>query len=389
MRAIAMFPTEKKIRLVDRPSPPLEGAEQARIRMLEVGVCGTDHEIARFEYGSPPPGEPYLVMGHESLGEVVEVGSTVSNLKPGDLVVTTVRRPCGEPECRPCHHNRPDFCVTGAYTERGIMRRHGFMTDEVVDLASNMHLVPPEIADIAVLTEPLTIAEKALIELDSVLVRMPWVNPAKEEKRGLNAVVLGAGPVGLLGALALLVRGFDTWIYSRESASSPRAAWVEKIGARYIESGKLPVGDLAKQVGNVDLIYEATGSAALAFAALPAIGKNGVFIFTGVPGHKTPVTLEAERIMRDLVLQNQLIYGTVNAGPSAFDASIRDLGKFNARWPGPVRELITGHFPPEQITDVLSPDHGGIKNVIRFGTPIGAAVGAKAAAASAKGGARV
>ena len=388
MRAIAMFPTEKKIRLVDRPSPQLERAEQARVRMLEVGVCGTDHEIARFEYGAPPPGEPYLVMGHESLGEVVEVGSAVSNLKPGDLVVTTVRRPCGNPECRPCHHNRPDFCRTGAYTERGIMRRHGFMTDEVVDLAENMHLVPREIADIAVLTEPLTIAEKALIELDSVVGRMPWVNPAKEAKMGLNAVVLGAGPVGLLGALALLVRGFDTWVYSRESASSPRAAWVESIGGRYIESGKVPVGDLGKQVGNVDLIYEATGSAALAFAALPAIGKNGIFIFTGVPGHKAPITLDAEPIMRALVLENQLLYGTVNAGPPAFEASIRDLGKFNERWPGPVRELITGHFPPEQITDILSPDHGGIKNVIRFGTPLGAAAGAKGAAAQAKGGAR-
>jgi threonine dehydrogenase-like Zn-dependent dehydrogenase len=372
MRAIAMFPTEKKIRLVDRPSPRLEGDDQARVRMLEVGVCGTDHEIARFEYGAPPAGEPYLVMGHESLAEVVEVGSAVSNLEPGDLVVTTVRRPCGKLECRPCQHNRPDFCVTGAYTERGIMRRHGFMTDEVVDQAINMHVVPRAIADIAVLTEPLTIAEKALIELESVLVRMPWVNPAKEEKRGLNAVVLGAGPVGLLGALALLVRGFDTWIYSRESASSPRAAWVDRVGARYIESAKLPVGDLAKQVGNVDLIYEATGSAALAFAALPAIGKNGVFIFTGVPGHKTPVTLNAEAIMRNLVLGNQLLYGTVNAGPPAFEASIRDLQLFEARWPGPVRELITGHFPPEAITDVLS-GQGGIKNVIRFATPSGVA----------------
>ena len=389
MRAIAMFPTEKKIRLVDRPAPRLEGDDQARVRMLEVGVCGTDHEIARFEYGMPPTGEPYLVMGHESLGEIVEVGSAVTNLKPGDLVVTTVRRPCGKPECRPCQHNRPDFCRTGAYTERGIMRRHGFMTDEVVDLAENMHIVPREIADIAVLTEPLTIAEKALIELDSVVGRMPWVNPAKEAKMGLNAVVLGAGPVGLLGALALLVRGFDTWIYSRESASSPRAAWVESIGGRYIESGKLPVGDLGKQVGNVDLIYEATGSAALAFAALPAIGKNGIFIFTGVPGHKAPITLDAEPIMRALVLENQLLYGTVNAGPPAFEASIRDLGKFNARWPKQVRELITGHFAPEEITDILSPGHGGIKNVIRFGTPIGVAAGAKAASAQAKGGARV
>jgi len=369
MRAVAMFPKERQIRVVDRPSPKLEGDDQVRLRMLDVGVCGTDHEIAHFEYGTPPAGEPYLVIGHESLGQVVEVGKAVSGIKPGDLVVTTVRRPCGQPECRPCKHDRPDFCRTGAYTERGIKGRHGFMTDEVVDLAKNMHVVPRALADIAVLTEPLTITEKALNELDSILTRMPWVNPKKEESRGLNAVVLGAGPVGLLGALALLVRGFDTWVYSRESATSSRAAWVESVGARYLESGKLPVGQLGKQVGNVDMILEATGSASLSFAALPSIGQNGVMVYTGVPGGTVDVTIDAQRIMRDLVLENQLLYGTVNAGPGAFDHAIRDLAKFDARWPKQTRALITGRFPPETIGDVLSGGKDTIKAVIKFGAP--------------------
>ena len=366
MRAVAMFPAEKKIRVVERPAPVLKGDDQVRLRMLEVGVCGTDHEIARFEYGTPPAGEPYLVIGHESLGEVVEVGKAVSGIKPGDLIVTTVRRPCGRPECRPCEHRRPDFCRTGAYTERGIKGLHGFMTDEVVDEARNMHLVPRAIADIAVLTEPLTIAEKALNELAPVLTRMPWIDPTKEEKRGLNAVVLGAGPVGLLGALALLVRGFDTWVYSREDAKSARAAWIESVGGHYIQSSTLPVGQLGKQVGNVDLILEATGSAALSTAALPAIGENGVMILTGVPGGVAEVSIDAQRIMRDLVLENQLIYGTVNAGPLAFKHAIEDLAKFEARWPKQVRALITGRFPPENIGDVLA-GKDAIKSVIKFG----------------------
>ena len=189
-----------------------------------------------------------------------------------------------------------------------------------------------------------------MIELDSVLTRMPWIDPARAETRGMNAVVLGAGPVGLLGALALLVRGFDTWVYSREAATSARADWVKRVGGRYICSADLPVGELSKQVGNVDLIYEATGAASLAFAALRAIGSNGIFIFTRVRGHTAPVSLDGEAVMRDLVLENQLLYGTVNAGPPAFDAAIADLAKFEARWPGPLRELITGHFPPEAIT---------------------------------------
>lgn len=366
MRAVAMFPTEKKVRLIDRPQPKITRDTEVRLRMLEVGVCGTDHEIARFEYGTPPSGEPYLVMGHESLGEVVEVGKGVTSLAPGHLVVTTVRRPCEG--CRPCRHDRPDFCRTGTYTERGIKGHHGFMTDEVVDEEKNMHIVPRGLADVAVLTEPLTIAEKGLIELESILLRMPWIDPTKREL-GMNAVVLGAGPVGLLGALALLVRGFKVWVYSRESAKSGRANWIERIGGNYICSEELPVGQLSKRVDNVDLIYEATGSAALSFAALPAVGSSGIFIFTGVPGHKTPVTLEGEAVMRNLVLKNQLIYGTVNAGPPSFDNAIADLAKFDARWPGPLRELITGRYPPEAVNDVLGGKPGAIKSVLQFGTP--------------------
>ena len=191
----------------------------------------------------------------------------------------------------------------------------------------------------------------------------------------MNAVVLGAGPVGLLGAMGLLVRGFKTFVYSREPASSERAAWVEKVGAQYICSSDLPVGNLQKRVGNVDLIYEATGSAGLAFAAMPAIGVNGIFIFTGVPGRETEVTLDGQKIMRDLVLGNQVLYGTVNAGPPSFDHAIADLAKFEARWPEQVRALITGHYPPEKITEVLGGEKGAIKAVIRFATPSAAKTG--------------
>ena len=238
--------------------------------------------------------------------------------------------------------------MTGAYTERGIKGRHGFMTDEVVDLAKNMHLVPRGLADIAVLTEPLTIAEKALNELDSVLTRMPWIDPTKEEKRGLNAVVLGAGPVGLLGALALLVRGFDTWVYSRESASSPRAAWVESVGARYIESATLPVAQLGKRVGNVDLILEATGAASLAFAALPAIGKNGIDDLHRRPGgqERRHPRRRADHARPGAREPAALRHG--QRRPAGVPARHRRSGRSShVRWPKQVRALITGRFPPE------------------------------------------
>ncbi len=149
--------------------------------MLEVGICGTDKEICRFEYGTPPEGSDYLIIGHESLGEVVEVGPAVEYLKAGDLVVTMVRRPCTHPECRPCRTGHQDFCSTGDFTERGIKGRHGFMAEYVVDEAEYMHVVLPACREVAVLVEPLTIATKALTQALKVLQRLPWFDPDQLE----------------------------------------------------------------------------------------------------------------------------------------------------------------------------------------------------------------
>ena len=138
MRAVAVFPDTRRIAVVDdQPAPAIAAPTEARVRLLDVGVCGTDREIARFEYGTPPPGASRLVLGHESLGEVVEVGSAVAGVQVGDLVVTMVRRPCPHDRCRPCRAGRQDFCVTGDFTERGIRGRDGFMTEQIVDDAGS------------------------------------------------------------------------------------------------------------------------------------------------------------------------------------------------------------------------------------------------------------
>jgi threonine dehydrogenase-like Zn-dependent dehydrogenase len=369
VRAVAAFPADRTMRVVDHPEPRLERDTDVLLEMLDVGLCGTDREIARFEYGSPPAGSPYLVIGHESLARVREVGPAVTRVKPGDLVVTMVRRPCHHPECRACSVGRQDFCFTGDFTERGIKGRHGFMAERVVDDERFMHVVPPHLRDVGVLVEPLTIAEKALIQLYDIRARLPWTAagaPAGAD-HGQRAVVLGAGPVGLLGAMALLVRGFETWVYSLEPEGGPKARWAESAGARYLSAATTPLPALAARVGNIDLVYEATGAAGLAFRALAAIGVNGVFVFTGVPGRKGPIELDAEPIMRDLVLENQLVFGTVNAGPDAFEAAVDDLARFRARWPAPLRALVTGRFPPEAVPDLLGRPPSGIKTVVSFG----------------------
>jgi len=368
MRAVAAVPAERVIRMVDQPEPRLERDGDVLVEILDVGLCGTDREIARFDYGNPPADAPWLVIGHESLGRVVRVGPAAARLKPGDLVVTMVRRPCGEPACRACAAGRQDFCTTGRFTERGINGRHGFMTERVVDDERYMHVVPAHLRDVGVLVEPLTIAEKALIQVWDVRQRLPWTaagTPAGAG-HGERAVVLGAGPVGLLGALALLTRGYETWVWSREAPRDPKARWVESVGARYVAADATPLPALAGRIGNVDLVYEATGAAGIAFHALSILGVNGVFVITGVPGRRGPIALDADVIMRDLVLKNQLVFGTVNAGADAFRAAVDDLARFHARWPEALRALITDRHPPEGCPELLARPPTGIKSVITF-----------------------
>ncbi len=369
MKAVAVFPTTKEIKVIEREAPQISEPDQVKLRMLDIGVCGTDKEICSFAYGTPPEGSDYLVIGHESLGEVIEVGPAVSKVKVGDLVVTTVRRPCSYPECRPCRAGYPDFCTTGDYTERGIKGEHGFMTEFVVDHERYMHVVPSELRAVAVLTEPLTIAEKANNQARQIVRRLPWLDAdLHEEARRLNlpAVVLGAGPVGLLGAMKLMAAGWETYVYALAPAPNPSSDIVEAMGGKYFSQGKVPEEVQKALFGHTYLVYEATGVSHLAFEALRLLGPNSILIFTGVPSLKGPIELDADLLMHNIVLKNQTVFGTVNASAEDFDAAIRDIGIFNQRWPRALRALITSRSSPEEASAALLGNIGGIKNVITF-----------------------
>ena len=383
MKAVAVFSESKEVKLIEHEEPKISSPNEVKLRVLDVGVCGTDKEICAFEYGTPPAGSPYLLLGHESLSEVVETGAEVSRVKRGDLVIASVRRPCPHETCLPCRMGRQDFCATGDFTERGIKEEHGYMTEFVVDEERYMNIVPAHLREIGVLVEPLTIAEKALTQVWQVQQRLPWEPPTpasvqqaakgqEEESKGKRewlyhrALVLGAGPVGLLGAMALVVAGFDTHVYSREAATSEKAQLVESFGAKYLSAGTHAVERLAEQIGGIDLVYEAVGASSLAFEVLKYLDTNGVFVFTGVPGRKAPVAVDTDLLMRNLVLRNQVVFGTVNAGRDAFEAAIRDLEIFNERWPQIVNSLITSRVPIEEYRDLLLGKAGGIKNVIKL-----------------------
>ena len=370
MKAVAVFPGSREVRVVDQDAPRLTQPSQVMLRMLDIGLCGTDKEICSFEYGTPPAGDDHLIIGHESLAEVVQAGPAVEHLRAGDLVVPSVRRPCPHPGCLACRSGHQDFCYTGDFSERGIKDAHGYLTEYVVEHERYLTPVPPDLRDIAVLAEPLTIAEKALLQICWMMQqRPPWLaadTPRDEQGRGLSALVLGVGPVGLLGAMVLATAGFTTYVYSRELPPSPRIDLVDAIGATYVSSQTTTFGELAEKIGNIDLVYEAVGHSHFALQALQVLGTNGIFVLTGVPGLQAFVEADPARLMRTMVLRNQVLLGTVNAGPEAFTAALRDLDMFRHRWPEVVRTLIAGRYPPEQAPELILGRPAGIKSVIAF-----------------------
>jgi threonine dehydrogenase-like Zn-dependent dehydrogenase len=361
MKAVAVYPADRQVRLIERAEPRIALPTQVRIRMIEVGVCGTDKELCNFVFGTPPPGSDHFILGHESLGEVDDIGPAVTGLQPGDLVVSSVRLPCASPNCPACRLDHQDFCSTGAYIEHGIKGLDGFMAEYVVQERRYLHPVPQHLRDVAVLVEPLTIAEKGFHELERVQSRLPW------EPTDRTALILGAGAVGLLGAMKLISAGYRVFIYSLLPASNPSSAIAEAIGAVYISSQITPVHEMAEQVGGIDVVYEALGAAQLAFDVWRVLAPNGAYIFTGVPRHQTLGAFATADIIENLVMKNQAVFGIVNAGPQAFTDAIRDIAIFESRWPDALRSLITDRYAMEAFLGPVSGRAGGIKNVIRIG----------------------
>jgi threonine dehydrogenase-like Zn-dependent dehydrogenase len=366
VRCVVVDRTARRAELRDLPPPRETARHEARLRPVAVGICGTDHEILGFTHGAPPAGRDWWILGHEALLEVVEPprdGAGAAALAAGALAVPMVRRPCRSQACWPCRNGRQDFCESGEFTERGIRGANGFLAEEIVDDERYLVPVPGALRGVAVLTEPLTIAEKALAQAALFQQRLPR-SPAAPGP-GRRAFVIGAGAIGLLGALALRALGCEVVVYSRGSADGPRARWATALGCRYVSARDADPAALVRLAGEADLVFEATGAAPLAFEVLErALGTNGVFVFTGIPGRRSPVPAPLARLMRDMVLRNQLVLGTVNASRAHYEAAVRDLARFEADFPGMLARLLAKPVPLERWREAVewSPDE--VKHVV-------------------------
>ncbi|MDM7916241.1 MAG: glucose 1-dehydrogenase [Candidatus Eisenbacteria bacterium] len=365
MKAIAVRPGVKRsARLVDRPVPRILAADEVKAKVLHVGVCGTDRDEIEGGRAKPPEGSEDLVIGHEMLGQVVEIGGAVQGVRPGDRVVFTVRRGCGR--CRPCRLGRSDLCRTGLYRERGIWGLDGYQTEFAVEREQNVVHVPDAAGRAAVLTEPLSIVEKVIEEMIRVQAnRLPDWSRGEAPLRGRHCLVAGLGPVGLLAALVLHLRGAEVFGLDILDADAARPRWLASIGGTYIDGREVPPDRLDEKIGAMNMIVEATGVPGLALNLLDALDRDGIYGLTGIPDGAGLIRVPGAELMRQLVLQNQVMMGSVNASKSHFAAAVADLALAERVLPGKCDEMITGSVPFDRFEDAFdNPSADSIKTLI-------------------------
>ena len=359
MKAIAVIPGKPNsvhMREVSMPSvADITGGRGVLVKVLRVGVDGTDKEINAAEYGAAPQGCDFLVVGHESFGRVEQVGPKVTEFQPGDYVVATVRRPgfsiydlIG----------MQDMTTDDTYFERGICHRHGYMTEYYAEDAEYLVRIPGGLKETGVLLEPVTIAQKGIAQAFEIQRRLRVWHPRR-------AAVMGAGTVGLLATLALRLRGFDVTTFARTPKPYLNAELIEQIGGRYIATRETSISAGSKQYGPFDLIFEATGSSPLVFEAMQALAKNGVLVLASVTGGDQRIEVPADRINLEFVLGNKVMVGTVNASREHFESGVRDMAQAELQFPGWLGRLLThpikGLEGYSQLYETLTTTKGAIK----------------------------
>ena len=347
MQAITVIPLQaESARLDDLPEPSPEEGELL-VQTLAVGVCGTDLEISQGQYGWAPPGRERLVLGHESLGRVLDAPAG-SDLAAGDLVVAIVRQPDPEP-CVSCAAGEWDMCRNGRYTEHGIKELDGFMRERYRIDPDFAVKLDPALERTGMLLEPTSVVAKAWDHIERIAARAVW-SPRV-------VLVTGAGPIGLLAALLGVQRGLEVHVLDRVT-SGPKPGLVADLGATY------HTGTLADAVGHADVVVECTGVGELVLDAIDKTGPDGIVCLTGVSSAGRTLTIDPGALNRELVLENDLVFGTVNANRRHYQAAAAGLAKADQSW---LERLISRRVPLDRWSDALQRRPDDVKAVIDLG----------------------
>lgn len=362
-KAIAYLSRSQSLGLVEAPEVSEPNEAHVLVRTELVGFCGTDREIVQGGIAVPVE-DDHLILGHEMVGVVSEVGPSVDGLSPGDRVVPVVRLPCGQ--CRPCEVGRSDFCLTGDYREYGITRLHGFARPFVPVPAVALLKVPDGLGEHAVLAEPLSIVEKTVDEARYALSRIPG-RPLEGDRwgAGLRALVTGAGSIGILSVYLLDDLGFEVEVVDVRPSDGLSARLAKAAGASYldVERGE-PPESVIDRVGRADLVIEATGNPGLAFALLDALAPGGVLMWVGVAAEEQIVKVEASKVVLNAVLGHNAVIGTVNSGLPFLEKALQDLVRLYEK-PG-FSEILTGILPVEDFEEAIWPKREAIKQAVSY-----------------------
>ncbi|MCX2948851.1 glucose 1-dehydrogenase [Lentzea sp. NEAU-D7] len=348
MRAITVIPKQQDtLELTDVPDPEPVGGELL-VQGLAVGVCGTDKEIVRGEYGWSPPQRERLVIGHESLGRVLTAGPD-TGFSAGDLLVGVVRRPDPIP-CGACAHDEFDMCRNGKYTERGIKELDGYASELWCVEADYAVKIDPALEQVGVLMEPTSVVAKAWEQIRRVGERA-WFEPRR-------ALITGAGPIGLLAALLGIQQGLDVHVLDRVT-DGPKPDLVRKLGATYHHEDAATV---AARV-HPDVVVEATGAGTVVFDVLANTAAYGIVCLTGVSSVGRPIRLDAAAINRELVLENDAVIGSVNANLRHYRQAADALASADETW---LDSLITRRVPLTRYADAFESGPEDVKVVIEL-----------------------
>jgi glucose 1-dehydrogenase len=331
---------------MDHVAEPAPEEGPVLVETLAVGVCGTDLEIANGEYGWAPSGRQRLVLGHESLGRIVAAVDG-GELQPGDLVVGIVREPDPAP-CENCAAGEWDMCRNGDYTEHGIKELDGFMRERYRLDPRYVVRLDPSLAGTGVLLEPTSVVAKAWEQIERIAGRAVW--------RPRVVLVTGAGPIGLLAALLGVQRGLEVHVLDRVSAG-PKPELVADLGATY------HTGTVADAGPHADIVVECTGVGQLVFDAMDKAAPDGIVCLTAVSAVGRTLTIDAAALNRELVLRNDVVFGTVNANRRHYEAAGAALAQADQVW---LERLISRRVRLDDWADAMQRRPDDVKTVIDF-----------------------
>jgi threonine dehydrogenase-like Zn-dependent dehydrogenase len=350
MFAVGMIKGQPGVHSFEHTVPEIKQPDEVLVRIREVGLDGTDFNIVRYGLEDIAEGRNEIVLGHEGVGIVEAVGSAVKSVAPGDIVVVTVRRGCGK--CQPCLHNQSDMCMTGLFTERGIHKVDGLLTEFVVDQEQYVVKVQPEVKRLAVLLEPLSIVEKGVEQIRIIQSRLPWfcAHPnhgwLSEQWGGCKvALVVGAGALGLLAVALLRLAKVYTYVADIVAEDHIKVHLVKDMGALYIDARTKTPEEIVEfcctPTGELNVIFEASGAADTAIRLIPFMSRSSVYAMTGIPRGDLTIELDAAELVRRVVRYNQVIVGSVNSNRRHFEMALGHIGKVNESFHSMISEIVT------------------------------------------------